>query len=125
MRIFVAVTDWDWFTLHASKSNVDEVNFWRPSPTATFKALQPGDLLPSDFIRLQTSSLVAGSSLASFNFRLIWQGRGFRSQTVYFKRLSAARMIPKHFLESIRYEIALRTALQFAPLFFESVFRYC
>ena len=45
MRIFVAVTDRDWFTLHASKSNVDEVNFWRPSPTATFKALQPGELL--------------------------------------------------------------------------------
>jgi len=45
MRIFVAVTDRDWFTLHASKSKVDEVNFWRPSPTATFKALQPGELL--------------------------------------------------------------------------------
>lgn len=26
-------------------------------------------------------------------------------------------MLPKHFLESARYEIALRTALQFAPLF--------
>lgn len=45
MRLYVAVTDNDWFALHASKSNVDEVNFWRPSPDATFKALQPGELL--------------------------------------------------------------------------------
>jgi len=31
MRLFVAVTDNDWFALHASKESVDEVNFWRPS----------------------------------------------------------------------------------------------
>jgi putative restriction endonuclease len=45
MRIFVGVTDMDWFNLHASRADVDEVNFWRPSPTATFKALDPGELL--------------------------------------------------------------------------------
>ena len=56
MRLFIAITDNNWFTLHASRSNVDEVNFWRPSPTATFKALQPGELMlfklhaPLDFI---------------------------------------------------------------------------
>jgi putative restriction endonuclease len=44
MRIFVGVTDKDWFTLHASRTTVDEVNFWRPSPTVTFKALDPGEL---------------------------------------------------------------------------------
>jgi putative restriction endonuclease len=54
--LFVAVTDSEWFGLHASKSQVDEVNFWRPSPEATFKALQPGELLlyklhsPDNFI---------------------------------------------------------------------------
>jgi putative restriction endonuclease len=56
MRIFVGVTDKDWFNLHASRGNVDEVNFWRPSPTATFKALDPGELMlfklhsPDNFI---------------------------------------------------------------------------
>jgi putative restriction endonuclease len=45
MRLFVAVTDRDWFAFHASLDRVDEVNFWRPSPDATFKALQPGELL--------------------------------------------------------------------------------
>ena len=56
MRIFVGVTDKEWFSLHASRSNVEEVNFWRPSPTATFKALDPGELFlfklhaPDNFI---------------------------------------------------------------------------
>jgi putative restriction endonuclease len=45
MHLFVAITDNDWFALHASKAGVEEVNFWRPSPDATFKALQPGELL--------------------------------------------------------------------------------
>jgi putative restriction endonuclease len=45
MRLFVAVTDNGWFSFHASAYRVDEVNFWRPSPEATFKALQLGELL--------------------------------------------------------------------------------
>lgn len=43
MRIFVGITDYDWFRLHASKPRVEEVNFWRPSPNATFKALGYGE----------------------------------------------------------------------------------
>lgn len=43
MKLFVGITDYDWFTLHASKESIDEVNFWRPSSTATFKALQWGE----------------------------------------------------------------------------------
>jgi putative restriction endonuclease len=56
MRLYVAVTDKDWFALHASKPEVEEVNFRRPSPDATFKALPPGELLlfklhsPDNFI---------------------------------------------------------------------------
>jgi putative restriction endonuclease len=45
MRIYVAVTDDEWFALHASKQNLDEVIFWRPSPEANFKVLQPGEML--------------------------------------------------------------------------------
>lgn len=56
MRLYVAVTDNDWFALHDSKELVDEVNFWKPSPDASFKALRPGELLlfklhaPDNFI---------------------------------------------------------------------------
>ena len=43
MKLYVGITDYDWFKLHASKGSVEEVNFWRPSSQATFKALQWGE----------------------------------------------------------------------------------
>ena len=55
MRLYVGVTDRDWFDLHASKATVDEVNFWKPS-NRPFKSLQPGEILlfklhsPDNFI---------------------------------------------------------------------------
>src|SRR5205823_13108985 len=45
MTFFVAITDYDWFQLHAAKPNVEEVNFWRPSSDASFKALHIGEPL--------------------------------------------------------------------------------
>lgn len=56
MRLFVAVTDRGWYKRLSSTSGVDEVNFWRPSPDAGFRALQPGEMLlfklhaPDNFI---------------------------------------------------------------------------
>jgi putative restriction endonuclease len=44
MRIFVGITDQDWFDLLSSRPGIEDVNFWRPSPTATFGALNPGEL---------------------------------------------------------------------------------
>jgi hypothetical protein len=65
MRLFVAVTDKDWFALDASKPNVEEVNFWRPSPDATFKALHR-ELLLFKLHYPTISSLAAASSLKRF-----------------------------------------------------------
>jgi hypothetical protein len=48
MRLYVAVTDNEWFSFLNSKAEAEElqeVNFWRPSPDATFKALAVGELL--------------------------------------------------------------------------------
>lgn len=43
MNLYVGITDYDWFTLHASKESVEEVNFWRPSSNANFKVLEWGE----------------------------------------------------------------------------------
>jgi len=56
MRMYVAITDKSWFTLHASTKGLEEVNFWRPSSATTFRVLQPSELLlfklhsPDNFI---------------------------------------------------------------------------
>ena len=42
MKIWVGVTDKDWFE-HLTLRAPDEVNFWQPSGTRTFRVLQPGE----------------------------------------------------------------------------------
>lgn len=55
MKLFVGVTNNEWFRFLAERSP-DEVNFWRPRSQMNFKALQPGDVFlfklhsPHDFI---------------------------------------------------------------------------
>lgn len=43
MKLWVGITDYDWFKLHSSKPKVDEVNFWRPSSTQGFSVLSWGE----------------------------------------------------------------------------------
>jgi putative restriction endonuclease len=44
MRLFVGVTDFDWYTFLAARPQLDEVNFWQPSGGVGFKALAPGEI---------------------------------------------------------------------------------
>jgi putative restriction endonuclease len=44
IKLYVASTDNAWFDFLASRENLTEVNFWRPS-TKNFQALQAGELL--------------------------------------------------------------------------------
>ena len=100
MNFFVAVTDYDWFQLHASKSHVDEVNFWRPSPEASFKALNAGEMLlfklhsPRNFI-------VGGGFFTRFvhlPISLSWEafgeGNGVRSLSEMRDRIAKYRRVP-------------------------------
>jgi len=43
MKLYVGITDGDWFR-YLRGTHADEMNFWRPSSTSQFKALQPGEL---------------------------------------------------------------------------------
>ena len=56
MKLWIGVTDNDWFRFLRSLSGVEEVNFWRPGGKGGFKALPPGGLFlfklhyPENFI---------------------------------------------------------------------------
>lgn len=43
MKMFVGVTDFDWFRT-LKQANCDEVNFWKPGGRTNFKVLNQGDL---------------------------------------------------------------------------------
>lgn len=44
MRAYVGVTDRDWFQLLRTQTHLDEVNFWQPSGSHQFRALNPSEL---------------------------------------------------------------------------------
>ncbi len=100
MRLFVAITDNDWFALHASKTNVEEVNFWRPSPNASFKALQPGELLLFK-LHAPHNYIAGGGFFARFlrlPLSLAWdafgEANGVRSLEEMRERIARYRRIP-------------------------------
>lgn len=44
MQAYVGITDYEWYQLLASRTQLDDVNFWQPGGTRLFRALQPGEL---------------------------------------------------------------------------------
>ena len=56
MKLYVGVTDNNWYDFLSNLPNCDEVNFWQPSPSTPFRALKPGELFlfklhsPYDYI---------------------------------------------------------------------------
>lgn len=78
MRFFVGVTDFDWWSLHAGRAHVDEVNFWKPSGTARFGALLAGE--PFLFkLHSPRNYIVGGGFFTKFLFlpiSLAWEAFG-------------------------------------------------
>ena len=105
MRLFVGVTDWDWWSLHATKTAVEEVNFWRPSSTANFQALAPGEIF---LFKLHTPrNAIAGggffTKFLSLPVSLAWEafgeGNGARSLSEVRQRISFYRRAPIEAME--------------------------
>lgn len=97
MRAFVAVTDDQWFRFLRSQDEADEVNFWQPSGSSRFRALQPGQPFlfklhhPENFI-------VGGGFFATFSIlpsRLVWEAFGVKngaaSYTDMWRRIARYR----------------------------------
>lgn len=100
MRLFVAVTDYDWFRLHAAKPRVEEANFWKPSPTATFRALSIGE--PLLFKLHSPRNFIAGggffTKFVHLPLRLAWEtfgeGNGVHSLSEARLRIAQYRRAP-------------------------------
>jgi putative restriction endonuclease len=78
MRAFVAITDRDWFDLLRSQPQLEEVNFWQPSGTHKFHALEPGELF---LFKLHSPDnyIVGGGLFAHFSLlpiSLAWESFG-------------------------------------------------
>ena len=43
MKLWIGITDDDWFEFLSGRPDLDEVNFWQPSGSRAFRALAPGE----------------------------------------------------------------------------------
>jgi len=88
MKIWVGVTDDDWFT-RLSQLRPDEVNFWQPSGSRVFRALQPGELF---LFKLHSPKnvIVGGGHFVSYSAlpaSLAWDAFGEKNGVASFDDL--------------------------------------
>lgn len=102
MRIFIGVTDKDWFSFQSSRATVDEVNFWRPSPSATFRALDPGELFLFK-LHAPLNFIVGGGFFTKFQqlpVSIAWEafgaGNGVSSLFEFRQRIRRYRHVSIH-----------------------------
>ena len=81
MRMYVGVTDYDWFTI-LKENKCDEVNFWTPGAT-NFKAISENDLL---LFKLHSprNYIVGGGFFVRFSILptyLAWSAFGIKNGT--------------------------------------------
>ncbi|MDR0886157.1 MAG: hypothetical protein LBN22_07365 [Clostridiales Family XIII bacterium] len=101
MRLFVSVTDKDWFDF-LKNSNHTEINFWHPGGKSNFKALTTGEMLlfklhsPLDYI-------VGGGFFLNYSIApasVAWSAYGTANGTG--KRMIHLRLKEKFCLETVK-----------------------
>jgi putative restriction endonuclease len=126
MRLYAGVTDHDWFDYLRSLPDVDEVNFWQPSPNAEFRALNKGDLFLFKLHRgprTRNRDLIAGggvfTSFSILPISLAWEAfekrNGAASYAEMRERLVHYRRIPDNLHEDIQVGCIILTQ----PFFFD------
>jgi len=60
MKLYVGVTDNDWYRFLSQLPNVDEVNFWKPGGKVRFQALTPGEFF---LFKLKGDTRIAGGGV--------------------------------------------------------------
>jgi hypothetical protein len=81
MKLYVGITDGDWFNFLRAH-NAEEMNFWRPSSTSNFGAINPGELFLFK-TRYPENRIVGGAYFVRHTILpLILPGRSLKRQTV-------------------------------------------
>lgn len=91
MRLYVGVTDYDWFAHLSAFPALDEVNFWSPGG-ARFRALQPNELFLFK-LKAQHDHMIVGGGLfahdTSLPLSLAWDAFGQKNGAASLSEMSA------------------------------------
>ena len=71
MKVYVGVTDRDWYEFLRQRPGTDEVNFWQPSGGRRFGAIGPGDLFLFK-LHYPDNMIVGGGTFVSFDSFPAW-----------------------------------------------------
>ena len=89
MKLFVAVTDNDWFELLRSLPDLDEVNFWQPGGNHRFRALDPGE--PLLFKLHSPKNFIVGGGFflrdSIIDSQLAWEAFGVKNGATSFSEM--------------------------------------
>jgi putative restriction endonuclease len=89
MRAFIGVTDFAWYSYLAAIQGLDEVNFWQPSASTHFKALQPGE--PFLFKLHSPRNYIVGGGFFAYNtispVSLAWEAFGVKNGAYTLKEM--------------------------------------
>jgi putative restriction endonuclease len=78
MRIYLGVTDSEWYRFLAARPDLDEVNFWQPGGKTRFAAISPGELFLFK-LKYPQNEIGGGGFLVRSQFapiRLAWDAFG-------------------------------------------------
>lgn len=81
VKLWAANTDLDWFDFLSTQPDIDEVNFWQPSGSTNFSAIQPGELF---LFKLKSPRNVIGgfgvlSQASNLPLSLAWEAFGIKN----------------------------------------------
>ncbi|HQM64454.1 MAG TPA: HNH endonuclease [Acidobacteriota bacterium] len=122
MKLYIGVTDNDWFRfLRARKPAPTEANFWQPSGSRDFRALQPGQ--PFLFKLHSPENYIAGGGFfAHFSilpFSLAWEVFGQANGTATIGEMRRRIEKYRHVKQSSQEDYPVGCILLTAPFFFD------
>jgi putative restriction endonuclease len=89
MQAFIGITDYDWFSYLSEMQDLDEINFWQPSGSTQFRALQPGE--PFLFKLHSPRNYIVGGGFFAYNtispVSLAWEAFGVNNGAYTLKEM--------------------------------------
>jgi putative restriction endonuclease len=126
MKLYAGVTDHDWFDYLRHLPDVDEVNFWQPSPNAEFRALGKGDIFLFKLHRsprTRNQDLIAGGGVfASFSvlpISLAWEAFEERNGAASYAEMRERLVHYRRIADNAHEDFHVGCIILTQPFFFD------
>lgn len=121
MRAYIGVTDGDWYRFLFAQPSLDEVNFWRPGGSGTFRALSPGE--PFLFkLHAPHNFIVGGGFFATYSVlpcSIAWEAFGTKNGTASFAEMRSRIAHYRRVREDTREDYRIGCVVLEEPFFLD------